>query len=167
MYWTDRFQSASTFEHQCQGNDQHTGVCARIPGTRIPWSMGDASCLDEDLCIRTNSTPAKLDTGFNSSDQHLGINSPLGSSVEYSRVTQDDSEKTSRCGVDNHVQFGNLGKKEKSCRGCPFCHFYGLGHSPWLSTVDSHSISCMASYAIGRVSVSDQAGRLAWVQLVG
>lgn len=91
MYWADRFQSASTYERQCQENSQRVGICGRLPGARIPWILSDASCPyppEEDLCIRTYTTPVKLDTGFVNSNRHLGMNSPPKDSIDYRRVTQ-------------------------------------------------------------------------------
>ena len=91
LYWTDRLQSASTYERQCYGTSTPTGLCTRLPAARIPWMMNDSSCPyppGEDLCIRTNSTPMRLDTGFVNSNRHLGMNAAPVDSIDYRRVTE-------------------------------------------------------------------------------
>lgn len=50
---------------------------------------------------------------------------------------KDDGEKTNRWGVDNHVQFGNLGKKEKAVvlpflRAWPFSVAFDTGLPQYL-----------------------------------
>lgn len=91
MYWADRLQSASTYERQCYGTSTSTGLCNRLPAARIPWTMHDAPCPyppGEDLCIRTNSTPMRLDTGFVNSNRLLGMNAAPVDSIDYRRVAE-------------------------------------------------------------------------------
>lgn len=91
MYWADRLQSASTYERQCYGTSTPTRLCTRFPAARIPWIMHESSCPyppGEDLCIRTNSTPMRLDTGFVNSNRHLGMNAAPADSIDYRRLTE-------------------------------------------------------------------------------
>lgn len=122
MYWSDRLQSASTYERQCYSASSNSSLCTRLVVPRMPWKMSDSTCPyppQEDLCIRTNSTPMRLDTGFINSNRHLGMNSAPENSVDYRRVAQCSPMQAnyisiSPTGRDISYYYGHNGITESS-----------------------------------------------------
>lgn len=58
--------------------------CGSFSVERIPFIVTNAKCPfpDPDICISTNSTPIKIDTGYINSNTHLGLNTAPEDSVE-------------------------------------------------------------------------------------
>jgi hypothetical protein len=88
VYYKDRLESASTYERQCYSQPLDSLECTQLPVPRLNWTTDDAACpfVDTGLCIKTNSTPVKMDSGYINSNTHLGVNAKLEDTIEYRKV---------------------------------------------------------------------------------
>lgn len=80
---------ANAYQLQCyrQRNDSDSdrANCAKFPVPRLDWVGSDADCPfgDKDLCIATNSTPFRMDSGYINSQTHLGVNVEHSGSIDF------------------------------------------------------------------------------------
>jgi len=79
--------NANTYQLQCYRgrNESDNSKCSGFPVPHIGWTGSDADCPfgNKDLCIATNSTPFRMDTGYINSIAHLGVNSDPSSAIDY------------------------------------------------------------------------------------
>ncbi|KAK4454191.1 hypothetical protein QBC34DRAFT_375364 [Podospora aff. communis PSN243] len=80
---------ANTYQLQCyrQRNESSSDNkrCGSFPVPHIDWVGTDADCPfgNKNLCVATNSTPFRMDTGYINSQTHLGINTGYQDSIDY------------------------------------------------------------------------------------
>lgn len=79
---------AETYVTQCYGSSA-SGACDVFANQSLAYNTSDGACPFEstDICISTNSTPIKLDSGLIDSHIGLGINAPPKDRVTYQKVT--------------------------------------------------------------------------------
>jgi hypothetical protein len=84
----DGLNRVNTYLRQCyrgrNTSDSDRTRCATFPIPRLDWAGSDADCPfgNKDLCIATNSTPFRMDSGYINSQTHLSVNAdhsaPIG-----------------------------------------------------------------------------------------
>lgn len=66
-----------------------SSACKHLPRPRVDWAMSDVACpfAKPNLCVSTNSTPVRLDTGYLSVSAHFGVNVKRQDDIPYRRAT--------------------------------------------------------------------------------
>jgi hypothetical protein len=79
--------AAETYVTQCYGTGS-TGACDVYAKQALNYNSSDTTCPfpSPDICISTNSTPYRLDTGPLDSHSDLGINAPPKDRVTYQKI---------------------------------------------------------------------------------
>jgi len=87
-YYGNRLEEAATYERPCYSQDPDPALCGRLPVPRLNWIARDGGCpvLEDALCIKTNTTPVVMDSGFINSNNHLGVNAQPKDTIEYRRI---------------------------------------------------------------------------------
>ncbi|KAK0620493.1 hypothetical protein B0T14DRAFT_567235 [Immersiella caudata] len=80
---------ANTYQLQCYRHRNESGAdnkrCGSFPVPHLDWVGTDTDCPfgNKDLCVATNSTPFRMDSGYINSQTHLGVNTVHRDSIDY------------------------------------------------------------------------------------